>query len=175
MSSLLSQMAPEEFSESEPLVPRNILFPIKNYHTPMTKMASLMSPKISELDENQQEFSSPKRPLFSSMKPEDSDYCLGYNSRCFDSRKVDFAQKYLFKKSDDDYEVGSECSDHSDESCHSDDEGDSLYCTQAQVVVEQPERKVGVNDMFFSCSDWNTSSHLKECKRNSKLFSKEYE
>ena len=159
MSSLLSKMAPEEFSESEPLVPRNILFPIKNYHTPMTKMASLMSPKISELDENQQEFSSPKRPLFSSMKQEDSDYCLGYNSRCFDSRKVDFAQKYLFKKSDDDYEVGSECSDHSDESCHSDDEGDSLYCTQAQVVVEQPERKVGVNDMFFSCSDWNTSSH----------------
>ena len=53
MSSLLSQMAPEEFSESEPLVPRNILFPIKQYHTPMTKMASLMSPKIIEQEENQ--------------------------------------------------------------------------------------------------------------------------
>lgn len=90
-------------------------------------MASLMSPMTNELDENQHESASPKRPMFSSMKPEESDYCLGYNSRCFDSRKVDFAQKYLFKKSDDDeHELGSECSDHTDESCHSEDEEDSL-------------------------------------------------
>jgi len=41
------------------------------------------------------------------MKQDESDYCLGYHSRCFDERKVDFAQKYLFKNSDDDFEVAS--------------------------------------------------------------------
>ena len=53
ISTPMSELAPEESSESQPLVSRNILFPIKNYQTPMTKMANLLSPKISEQDENQ--------------------------------------------------------------------------------------------------------------------------
>ena len=48
----MSEIATQDFSDYEPLVSRNILFPVKNYHTPMTKMANLLSPKIAEQDEN---------------------------------------------------------------------------------------------------------------------------
>ena len=50
----MSEIATQDFSECEPLVSRNILFPVKSYHTPMSKgMATLMSPKLSEQEENQ--------------------------------------------------------------------------------------------------------------------------
>lgn len=55
----------------------------------------------------------------------DSDNFLGYQSRSNGNDKIDFAQKYLFKKSDDEEGDASEQEDHSDESYYS---GEESFC-----------------------------------------------
>lgn len=139
----------------------------------MANLDSLLCSKGSEQDEGQEEIASPKKTLFSTMRHDDQDYCLGYHSRCENDRQVDFAQKYLFKKSDEDFELRSQTSDHTDESCYSDEDVDSLCQFEEPSLNELSEKKGQCNDMNL-CGDWASSRQPQsECKRKIKMEIKE--
>jgi hypothetical protein len=85
----LLEMAPKDFT-SPAISSGNILFPIQ-YSKSMANLDSLLRTKTADQDESEEEEVSPKKTLFCSMRHEELDYGLCYQSRCLDVRQVDFA------------------------------------------------------------------------------------